>query len=61
MDDVRPIMIYVSDPAGPAAQPPVDALLWRVHGLHHEIVCYAVVPTLKSSSASQRTATTNSS
>ena len=32
----------VSDPAGPGAQPPADALLWRVQGLHHEVVCYAV-------------------
>jgi glycosyltransferase involved in cell wall biosynthesis len=32
----------VSDPADPAAQPPDDALLWRVQGQHHEVVCYVV-------------------
>ena len=29
-------------PANPSAQPPADALLWRVQGRHHEVVCYVV-------------------
>jgi hypothetical protein len=32
----------VRDPANASAQPPDDALLWRVQGLHHEVVCYVV-------------------
>ena len=32
----------MSDPADPAAQPPGDALLWRVQGQHHDVVCYVV-------------------
>jgi hypothetical protein len=32
----------VSDPDNASTQPPADALLWRVEGLHHEVVCYVV-------------------
>ena len=32
----------VIDPANASAQPPADALLWRVQGQHHDVVCYVV-------------------
>ena len=59
-DDVRPIMTNVSDLAGRSAQPPADALLWRVQGLHNEVACYAVAADTGVVSASQPIATTTS-